>query len=58
MCWMSRVSQLTPDIRLGRHRSCADEHLHPAIGLQTDCMMAVLAPMVRLPDSHVYALWS
>ena len=32
------------------HQSCA-------IGLQTDCMMVVPAPMVRLPDSHVSALW-
>ena len=30
---------------------------HCAIGLQTDCMMAVPAPVARLPDSHVYALW-
>ena len=30
---------------------------HRAIGLQTDCMMVVPAPVVRLPDSHVYALW-
>ena len=30
---------------------------HCAIGLQTDCMVAVPAPVVRLPDSHVYALW-
>ena len=28
-----------------------------AIGLQTDCMVTVPAPVVRLPDSHVYALW-
>ena len=28
-----------------------------AIGLQTDCMVIVPAPVVRLPDSHVYALW-
>ena len=30
---------------------------HRAVGLQTDCMVAVPAPVVRLPDSHVYALW-
>ena len=30
---------------------------HHAIGLQTDCMVVVPAPVVRLPDSHVYALW-
>ena len=30
---------------------------HHAIGLQTDCMVTVLAPVVRLLDSHVYALW-
>ena len=30
---------------------------HHAIALQTDCMVLVLAPVVRLPDSHVYALW-
>ena len=30
---------------------------HRAIGLQTDCMVVVPAPVVRLPDSHVYALW-
>ena len=30
---------------------------HHAIGLQTDCMVLVPAPVVRLPDSHVYALW-
>ena len=30
---------------------------HCAIGLQTDCMMAVPAPVARLLDSHVYALW-
>ena len=29
---------------------------HYAIGLQTDCMVIVPAPMVRLPDSHAYAL--
>ena len=23
----------------------------------TDCMVALPAPVVRLPDSHVYALW-
>ena len=28
-----------------------------AIGLQTDCMVIVPAPVVRLPGSHVYALW-
>ena len=28
-----------------------------AIRLQNDCMVAVPAPVVRLPDSHVYALW-
>ena len=26
-------------------------------GLQTDCMVVVPAPVVRLPDSHVCALW-
>jgi hypothetical protein len=30
---------------------------HRAVGLQTDCMVVVPAPVVRLPDSHVYALW-
>ena len=30
---------------------------HHAIALQTDCMVVVPAPVVRLPDSHVYALW-
>ncbi len=30
---------------------------HHAIGLQTDCMVTVLAPWLRLLDSHVYALW-
>ena len=33
---------------------------HRAIGLQTDCMVVatiVPAPVVRLPDSHVYAPW-
>ena len=30
---------------------------HCAIGLQTDCMVAVPAPVVRLPDSQLYALW-
>ena len=30
---------------------------HHAIGLQTDCMLVVPGPLVRLPDSHVYALW-
>ena len=29
---------------------------HCAIGLQTDCMVVVPAPMVKLPKSHVYAL--
>ena len=29
-------------------------HHHDAIGLQTDCMMVVPPPVVRLPDSHVY----
>ena len=28
---------------------------HHAIGLQTDCMVLVPAPVVRLPDSHVHA---
>ena len=27
---------------------------HHAIGLHTDCMVVVSAPVVRLPDSHVY----
>ena len=27
-----------------------------AIGLQTTCIVIVLAPVVRLPDSHKYAL--
>ena len=30
---------------------------HRAIGLQTDCMVAMPASMVRLLDSHVHALW-
>ena len=30
---------------------------HHATGLQTDCMVIVPGPMVRLPDSQVYALW-
>ena len=30
---------------------------HCAIGLQTDCMVVVPAPVMRLPDSHVYAVW-
>ena len=30
---------------------------HHAIGLQTDCMVVVPAPVVRIPDSHVYAFW-
>ena len=31
---------------------------HHAIGLQTDCLVTVLAPdWLRLLDSHVYALW-
>ena len=30
---------------------------HYAIGLQSDCMVVVPAPLVRLPDSHVYAPW-
>ena len=30
---------------------------HHAIGLQTDCMVVVPPHVVRLPDSHVYALW-
>ena len=30
---------------------------HRAIRLQTDCMVVVPAPVVRLPDSHLYALW-
>ena len=28
-----------------------------AIGLHTDCMVAVPASVVRLLDSHVYVLW-
>ena len=28
---------------------------HHAIGLQTNCVVVMPAPMVRLPDSHVYA---
>ena len=30
---------------------------HNASRLQTDCMVVVSGPMVRLPDSHLYALW-
>ena len=30
---------------------------HRAIGLQSDCMVVVPAPVVRLPDCYVYALW-
>ena len=30
---------------------------HHAIGLQTDCMVLVPWPMLRLPDSHLDALW-
>ena len=30
---------------------------HHAIGLQNDCTAVVPTPMVRLPDTHVYALW-
>ena len=30
---------------------------HCAIGLQTDCMVVLPAPVVRLLDSRVYALW-
>ena len=30
---------------------------HRAIGLQTHCMVVVPALVVKLPDSHVYALW-
>ena len=33
------------------------QHHAIASGLQTDCMVVVPAPVVRLPDSHVYALW-
>ena len=32
------------------------QHVHSAIGLQKDCMVVVPALVVRLPDSHVYAL--
>ena len=35
----------------------ADVFSSRAVGLQTDCMVIVLAPVVRLPDSHMYALW-
>lgn len=31
---------------------------HNASRLQTDCMVVVPGPMVRLPDSHLYALWA
>ena len=30
---------------------------HRAIGLQTDCTAALPGHVVRLPDSHMYALW-
>ena len=30
---------------------------HHAVGLQADCMVVVPGRVVRLPDSHVYALW-
>ena len=33
------------------------QHHDHAVGLQTDCMVVVLAPVVRLLDSHVYTLW-
>ena len=29
---------------------------HHAVGLQTDCMVVVLVPMVRLIDPHVYTM--
>ncbi len=29
---------------------------HHAIGLQTDCMVTVLAPWLRLLDSHAYVI--
>ena len=35
---------------------CKSPHLD-AIGMQIDCMVTVPAPLVRLPDSHMYALW-
>ncbi len=30
---------------------------HHAMGLQTDCIMTVMAPIVGAADSHVHALW-
>ena len=39
------------DPRVGKHA------IHHAIGLQTDCMVTVPAPVVRLPDSYMYAPW-
>ena len=57
-----QVSAMVWRTRTPRHEYALDLMLcmpsqYHAIGLQTDGMVAVPAPVVRLPDSHVYALW-
>ena len=48
-------------VHLGLSMLCAVMHYmlsqHCAIGLQTDCMVVLPAPVLRLLDSRVYALW-
>ena len=58
--WNTRVPSEKPLVHPGV--VCLDWMLcmpsqHDAIGLQTDCMVVVPGPVMRLPDSHVYALW-
>ena len=66
--WAQRWPSLSEEAE-SCHAACTQAHVyglefmqcmvpqHRAIGLQTDCMVIVLAPVVRLPDSHVYSLW-
>ena len=42
-------------IQLEQHLAAVS--CYHAIELQTECMVIVPAPVVRLPDSHMYALW-
>ena len=57
--WCGDTSTVRVTLRLEYALNCLYYvlHQHCAIGMQTDCMMVVPAPVVRLPDSHVYAPW-
>ena len=58
-CHLVPQSGVTGALRLEYVLCCHAYMLsqHCAIGLQTDCMVVLPAPVVRLLDSRVYALW-